>query len=211
MPRSTKILLRALGWFLAAGIIIILCLLRWGADILIAQNPSPGPVDAAIVLQGSILGENSRLAAAMELLQQRMVNRVLLGVPRQSYWGQAIPPMAREYLEKTYGADMAAHVDFCEFGQDVDSTLQEAEADLPCIREHHWKSIMIVTSDYHTRRAGMIWNRILKREWRDDPRPGMWIVGANDPEFEAPWWRHRRSAKTWLMEATKLAWASFAK
>ena len=193
---------RLLQWLLAAAIVVVVCLLLWGGDLLIASDPPPGHVDAAIVLQGSIAAEKARIAGAMDLLRRQVAGRALLSVPKESYWGQSIPPVARSYLERTYGSDLAARVDFCEIGLDVDSTLQEAKAVAPCIQEHHWQSIVIVTSNYHTRRAGILWRRVIRRE----PKIYVWIEGVTDSEFQQPWWRHRQAGKIWLMETTKLLW-----
>jgi hypothetical protein len=94
-------------------------------------------------------------------------------------------------------------VDFCETGAEVNSTVQEVKAVSPCIQEHHWQSMVIVTSNYHTRRAGILWRRLT----RHDPKIHIWIEGVTDPEFQQPWWRHRQSAKIWVMESSKLIWA----
>ena len=195
-------LLRTFGWLIVAVVVIAFCLLRWGGGLLIASDPAPSHVDAAIVLQGSIVAEKVRIAGAINLLRQNVADRVLLSVPKESYWGQSIPPAARAYLERTYGNELASRVDFCELGGGVDSTAQEAQALRPCIVEHHWHSIAIVTSNYHTRRAGIIWRRMNKRDLRTD----LWIDGVPDPEFQQPWWRHRESAKILFMESTKLIW-----
>jgi len=144
-----------------------------------------------------------RIAGAMDLSRQGIADRVLLSVPKESYWGQSLPPVARAYLERNYGGELAARVDFCETDADVNSTEQEAQALSACIREHHWQSIAIVTSNYHTRRAKMLWRRIA----RHDPNLHLWFRGVTDPEFQQPWWRHRQSAKIWVMECSKLAWA----
>ncbi len=202
MPSPTRSLFRALRWLGAAAAVGVLCLLCWGGDLLIASDPVPGHVDAAIVLQGSIAAEKARIAGAIDLLQRGVADRALLSVPKESYWGQSIPPVARSYLERNYGSDMAARVDFCETGGEVNSTVQEAQAVSPCIEEHHWQSIIIVTSDYHTRRSGMLW----KRMTRHHTNLHIWVEGVTDPEFQQPWWRHRESAKVWVMESAKLLW-----
>jgi uncharacterized SAM-binding protein YcdF (DUF218 family) len=178
-------------------------LLIWGADVLIATDPMPSHVDSAVVLQGSIVAEKARMAGAMSFLQRGIADRVLLIVPKESYWGQAIPPIARAYIERTYGADFASRVDFCETSAEVNSTRQEAEAALACVEEHHWRSIMVVTSDYHTRRARVLWRGTIRQH---DPVVNVSIEGIADPEFQKPWWRHRQSAKIWLAESLKLAW-----
>lgn len=183
-------------------VFLVLVFLFCGYRLLVAEDPLPGHAEAAIVLQGSIVGEKARLAGAINLLRQGAVDRALLSVPKESYWGQAIPPIARTYIEREYGADLAARVDFCELGGDVDSTRQEMEALESCIENHNWRSIIVVTSNYHTRRAGIIWRKLTQQ----DAHVRVWIDGVQDPEFQQPWWRHRRSAKTFVTESTKLVW-----
>ncbi len=196
---------RTLCSALAVCVVIVLGLLRWGGDLLIASDaPPPNHVDAAIVLQGSIVSEKVRIAGAIGLFRQGVADRVLLSVPKESYWGQSVPPLARAFIEQNYGSDAAARVDFCETGVEVNSTFEEAQALIPCLEDHHWHSIVIVTSDYHTRRAGILWRRTLKKH-----APGLHlrIDGVVDPEFQQPWWRHRQSAKIWFIESLKLAWS----
>jgi hypothetical protein len=186
-------------------LLIALTVLRWGGDLLVASDPQPAHVEAAVVLQGSIAAEKARLAGAVHLLQHGVADRILLSVPKESYWGQSIPPIARAYLERNYGSDVAARVDFCETGEAVNSTVQEAQALDACIREHRWQSIVVVTSNYHTRRAGIIWRKITAH----DANLHLTMEGVGDPEFQQPWWRQRQSAKTFVMEAAKLAWTVF--
>ena len=196
--------LRALGWLLAILLVVTICLLLWGGTLLIADDSLPSHVDAAIALQGSMVAEKVRIAGAMDLLRQGVAGQVLLSVPKESYWGQSMPPVARAYLERNYGHDLAASVDFCDTSADVNSTEEEAQEAITCIREHHWHSIVVVTSNYHTRRARMLWRRVIKH----DPDINVWVHGVTDPQFQQPWWGHRQSAKIWVMEFAKLAWAA---
>jgi uncharacterized SAM-binding protein YcdF (DUF218 family) len=201
MLSRVRSLWRWLRWLLAGAVMAAFCLLRWGGNLLIASDSLPARADAAIVLQGSIVGQRVRLAGAMDLLRRGAADRVLLSVPKESYWGQSIPPLARAYIERNYGNDLAARVDFCETSEEVNSTMQEAQALLPCIREYHWQSIVLVTSNYHTRRAGILWRRAMK----DDPAmQQLFVDGVADPEFQQPWWRHRQAAKTFVLETVKL-------
>jgi hypothetical protein len=43
---------------------------------------------------------------------------------------------------------------------------------------------------------------------KHDPNIHIWIDGVTDPEFRQPWWRHRQSAKIWVLEAMKLIWVT---
>jgi uncharacterized SAM-binding protein YcdF (DUF218 family) len=204
MPSPVSPLLRVLKWLFAAGVAIAFCVLYGGGHLLIASDPQPGHVDAAIVLQGSMAAEKARIAGAINLLQRGIADHALLSVPKESYWGQSIPLVARSYLERNFGRDLAARVEFCETDETVNSTREEAETVGACIRDHHWESMMIVTSNYHTRRAGMIWRQMTK----NDPKTRIFITGVKDPEFQEPWWHDRQSAKVWVMETTKLVWTA---
>jgi uncharacterized SAM-binding protein YcdF (DUF218 family) len=202
--RRTRPWLRGVLWILTAVLAIGICLLLAGGDLLIATDPLPDHVDAAVVLQGSVLGEDARLAGAVPLLRQGTARRILLSVPKESYWGQPVAPLAYGYINNRYGQEIADRVDFCETDLEVNSTQQEARMLAGCIREHGWHSVAVVTSDYHTRRAGIIWRRLLRQE---DPSLHLWMHGVEDPEFNATgWWRERLSAKTWVGEFTKLLW-----
>jgi hypothetical protein len=194
---------RVLGLMLGVAAAIVVCLMLWGRSLLIASDAIPPHVDAAVVLEGSISAEKTRIAGAVSLLQRGIAHRILVSVPRESYWGQSLPPVARSYMERTYGGDVASKIDFCETGPEINSTEQEAQADLRCIKERGWHSIVIVTSDYHSRRAGKVWRRAIKKE---DSGIQLWMNGVPDPDFREPWWRHRRSAKIWLSEFLKLLW-----
>jgi uncharacterized SAM-binding protein YcdF (DUF218 family) len=196
------------GKLLLVGIFVVLvvCFLRWGGYLLIAGGSAPEHVDAAVVLQGSIASENMRTAAAMASMQRGSASRVVISVPRESYWGEEIPPIARPYLEKKYGAELAARVDFCNTEPDVTSAQQEAQALSRCIEERGWKSIALVTSNYQSRRVRMIWRKTLSEE---DSAIYVSVEGVPDPDYQPRgWWRQRTYAETWLRESAKLALAS---
>jgi hypothetical protein len=179
-----------------------------GSRLLISEDPLPQHAAGAVVLQGSFLGERVRLAGAVALLQQGTTDRVLLSVPRESYWGQPISPMVENFIANTYGQEVANRVDFCESAADIDSTADEAQTLAECIRERGWRSVVLVTSEYHTRRAGIIWRKTVRQQHLDIQ---LWVHGVTDPEFRsAGWWYERRSAKTWLLEFTKLCSVPFA-
>ena len=199
--RPTRI--RYALWIVFVAVALLAGLLRWGGYLLISDDPLPSQVDAAVVLQGSVLGQRARVAGAVRVLREGKTSRILVSVPRESYWGQSVTPIAYADIKNKYGEDTASHIDFCEI-DDVDSTEEEAAALGKCIDERGLHSIAVVTSDYHTRRTGIIWRRMLRKRHSS---VHLWVHAVPDPEFHpSQWWRERRSAKTWLMESTKLLW-----
>ncbi len=204
MPRPRVRILRLL---ILLGLVFGLSVFLRGRELLIAVDPLPTHVEAAVVLQGSVTAEKARVAGAMNLAKGGVADRVMIIVPKESFWGQAIAPVARTYLERIYGAEISARVDFCETDGGVDSTGQEAEAALGCVQSHSWRSLAVVTSDYHTRRAGILWRRALRRR---NSGINVTMQGVSEDDFQSPWWRHRRSAKIWWNEATKLIWTELS-
>lgn len=193
-------------WLLGILAVLILCLLNWGGYLLVARDSLPEHVDAALVLQGSVARENARTAAAMELLQRGAANRVAISLPRESYWGEDMPLIARPYLEKKYGVDLAGRVDFCSTEPDLTSPQQEAQAMGPCIQEHGWRSIALLTSNYESRRVGLLWRKTLSH---GNSYVSVAVESVPDPDYQPRgWWRQGIYAKTWLRESAKLAWAS---
>src|SRR5271169_2460659 len=107
MRLSSKPLCRVLLGLCAAAAVIALILLFWGGGLLIASDALPDHADEAVVLQGSMIAEKTRIAGAITLLQQHVVSRVAISIPNESYWGQSLAPVARTYIERIYGADVA--------------------------------------------------------------------------------------------------------
>jgi hypothetical protein len=193
-------------WLVGIFAVLTLSLLNWGGFLLVAGDSVPEHIDAAVVLQGSIASVNTRTAAAMALLQRGSANRVAISVPRESYWGEEISQIARPYLEKKYGTELAGRVDFCNTEPDLTSPEREAQALGPCIQEHGWKSIALLTSNYQSRRVGIIWRKTLLN---GGPPVYVSVEGVPDPDYQPRgWWRQRLYAKTWLRESAELAWAS---
>jgi hypothetical protein len=197
---------------LAAVILLVLSLLgltlllRFGGYILFSPNSLPSHAQTAVVLQGSEIGEAARRDRAFQLLRNGTVQNVLLSVPQQQYLGVPIPELLRNFVQKQYGPELAKRVAYCE-QRDVFSTIDEALALQECIKDRDWNSIIVVTSTYHTRRAGMIWSTA---QSISHAHFEFAVDAAYDTDFDVRgWWRRRRSAKTWLLETTKLSSSCF--
>jgi DUF218 domain len=190
-------------WLAGIFVVVVLCVLKWGGYVLVARNSLPGHMDASVILQGPIASEKARIAAAMVLLQQGTTDRVALSIPKESEWGEEIAPVVRQYLENKYGAELAGRVDFCETAAGMNSIEQEAQALGACVQQHQWKTIVLVTSNYQSRRAGIIWRKTLPTT-PDSPIQVV-VDGVADSEYQPRrWWRQPDSAKVWLVEFAKL-------
>ena len=141
-------------------------------------------------------GKTDKLPArGLELLDQGYASRLILDVPAETriyQWNQA--DLARKYVE---GLPQAGSIAVCPVhGQ---STRDEAEDVARCLQGVSSQSILLVTSDYHTRRALSIFSRV---------SPASYSVAAafDEHEFGTQWWRHRQWAKVNFEEWLKLIW-----
>jgi uncharacterized SAM-binding protein YcdF (DUF218 family) len=88
------------------------------------------------------------------------------------------------------------------FVQDADSTKEEAEALRKLVKEKKWRSIIVVTSNYHTRRARYVFRRVFPQgiEIR--------VASARDGDFDPEhWWEKRKSIKELMREFAGMAMA----
>jgi uncharacterized SAM-binding protein YcdF (DUF218 family) len=86
------------------------------------------------------------------------------------------------------------------FAQDADNTREEAEALARLAVDRRWKSLVIVTSNYHTRRARYIFRRVFP------PGIEISVASAQDGDFDPErWWEKRKSIKLFMSELMGMA------
>src|SRR6266481_3664234 len=76
------------------------------------------------------------------------------------------------------------------FAHDADSTLEEAQALARFAKERKWRSVIVVTSNFHTRRTRYIFRRVFPQGME------VRIASARDGDFDPErWWEKRKSIK----------------
>jgi hypothetical protein len=77
----------------------------------------------------------------------------------------------------------------------AENTREEASEVAKLIHTRGWKRVVVVTSNYHARRARFIYGRILP------PNVSFRVSGARDSEFDpSRWWETRQGQKLFLSE-----------
>jgi hypothetical protein len=177
--------------------------LRFGGYLLVGRDPLPAHAQAAVALSASLNERMARETEAVRLVRDGLTDYALLSIPQVNYWGEPAPELARHYLDRTYPPAIASRIFLCV--EDANSTIEEALVLRRCLEDHGWRSVIVVTSNYHTRRAGIIWSRVLSGA---HPPFIMSAWGVDDGVFDPDgWWRSRLYAKTWVLEFTKLIWS----
>lgn len=94
--------------------------------------------------------------------------------------------------------------DIIKIEHTADSTLEEARIILKAVKRHEIKSVILVTSNYHSKRA----KRAVSKGFGNQIK--VFVHAANDRQFYPDpdnWWKSRRQAKTLLQELIKTAWS----
>ncbi len=76
------------------------------------------------------------------------------------------------------------------FSHDGDSTLEEAQSLVRIVKERKWHSVIVVTSNFHTRRARYIFLHVFPQGM------AVRVASARDGDFDPEdWWIRRKSIK----------------
>jgi hypothetical protein len=161
-------------------------------QILVINAPQRS--DLIVVLAGET---DRRPALALDLLRQGYAPRILLDVPASAkIYDSTLTQIAADYVRKL---PVASQIALCPIAGL--STRDESHDVATCLTaEHGATRILLVTSDYHTRRALSI--------LRHEIRGRYFLVAAahDDSQFGIRWWTHRQWAKICLDEWLRLIW-----
>jgi uncharacterized SAM-binding protein YcdF (DUF218 family) len=185
---------RRFRWLIPAILVTALVLawplwFRWlGSYLVSAGSPCHG--DLIVVLGGDYRG--NRILKAGELIRQGYAPRALVSGPG-GFYGLYESDMAIPFaVRHGYPAEW-----FTGFPHEGQSTREEAAAILPELRRRGVRRFVLVTSDYHTRRAGRMFRS-------QDPKADFCVVAARDADFrQNNWWHNREGQKQFALEWLK--------
>lgn len=185
--RAGRRWLRALGCTIAflAAIAILLQLsqsiwLPWIGEWLVSSD-TPEPADLIVVLGGDFWGR--RVVEAADLGLRGYAPHVMISGP--DYWsrpeGKFVPEgeMATRFLvEKGYPRGL-----FWTFRHHAASTIEEGKVLATELKRLKAKRVLIVTSNFHSRRTSLIFHSVL-------PFTEVRVIGAPEEYFQPEsWWK----------------------
>jgi uncharacterized SAM-binding protein YcdF (DUF218 family) len=161
-------------------------------------DEAPAPADAILVL-GDDDYEGDRVARAAELYRDRWAPLVVGSGRYLRPYASIAQLMQRDLTER--GVPASAVVVFAHSAR---NTREEVEALRKLATERKWRHVIVVTSNYHTRRT----RYILRRVWPADYE--FRVIAASDVNYDpARWWESRGSVKTFLYESVGLVVAAW--
>ena len=149
--------------------------------LVVSEEPKPS--DVIIVISGGI----DRTPYGVELYKQGYANTILL-----SGGGSG-------YMEKQ-ALSLGVPKDHILLEQKSGTTFENAKYSSVIVRAHGFKSAILVTSPFHTRRAGMFFHQFFQ---------GINLTVCAvpyDPSLADNWWKNGSLAKNVLEEYLKFVW-----
>ena len=182
--------MRQIRAILSFAAVLAIIFVATSGGFLVVNEPSKA--DVAVVLAGET---DARPRLGLEMLRRGYVQRLILDVPAaEKVYSWPETELAEKYVKSL---PEAPAVSVCPvYGL---STKAEAQDVAGCLREVPAKTVLVVTSDYHTRRAVTIFRHEL-------PQYRFSVVGASTPDFGEHWWTRRQWAKINFDEWVRLAW-----
>jgi uncharacterized SAM-binding protein YcdF (DUF218 family) len=163
-------------------------LMRFAAQSWIMDDP-PEHADAILVI-GSDNFYGDRATRATELYRQGWAPLVVASGKRLRPAADVATLVEHDLIERGVPREKIVR-----YAHDAESTREEAEGLLKIAAERHWKSVMVVTSNYHTRRARYIFQKVFGSTGT------VRIASAHDAGFDPEhWWEKRSSTKQFARE-----------
>jgi uncharacterized SAM-binding protein YcdF (DUF218 family) len=170
---------------------LLAALASQAARFLVVNEPEKS--DAIVVLAGDT---KVRPVRGLDLLRQGMAPRLFLDAEtRDVIYDQPLVEIVQKYVNSLGEANRVSVCPITGY-----STIAEADDVSRCLQPLGAHRVLIVTSDYHTRRALMIFRHRL-------PQYQFSAAAAhNGAEFGEAWWRNREWAKVTFDEWMKMLW-----
>jgi uncharacterized SAM-binding protein YcdF (DUF218 family) len=150
---------------------------------------SPESSDAIVIL-GNDDFEGNRAVRAAELFKAGWAPHVIASGQSFRPYASAAELEQHDLLER--GVPPGAITKLVHRARDTREEALEVSA---MLSSHGWKKVLIVTSNYHTRRARYIYQRTLP------PGSQLRVIAAHDPEYDPDkWWWSRAGVKTFFRE-----------
>ena len=189
-------LLAALGVLatvLGAAIVLRPLLLETMARLLVVSD-EPAPADAIVVLGGDWQG---RIQKGIQLFKEGYAPRLVVT------GGMLIAPdrTQADYLAEVAQRAGVPAAAIIKEGRSS-STWQDAVLTVDLARRLGWKRVIVVTSEWHSRRAAMVFRRVYGKA-------GVEVLSVPSAEWRFDtyrWWQYPDGGETILIEWLRLAW-----
>ena len=178
-------------------VVVVLCAVLYGARHPILRFAGewwvidqPAAHADALLLLGDDNFYADRATHAAELIRHGVAPVVVASGRRLRPGAGVVELQEHDLIERGVPKDK-----IIRFPHDAESTLEEAVALSRLCTERHFHSVIVVTSNYHARRARHIFDKVFP------PTITVSVAGAHDGDFDPEhWWEKRKSQELFVHE-----------
>src|ERR1700676_5604762 len=163
-------------------------LLRFAGESWIVDDPLEH-ADAILVLSDDNFYAD-RATRATQLYREVMAPLLVASGRRLRPYAGIAELMEHDLVERGVPKDKIVRM-----AHDADNTRVEAQGLAQVATQHKWRSVIVVTSNYHTRRARYIFLHVFPAQFQ------VRVTGSHDGDFDPEhWWQTRQSLKALTRE-----------
>ncbi len=179
-----------------AAVLVLCALLYWARHPIMRFAGESWVVDApaahadALLLLGDDNFYADRATHAAELIRHGVAPVVVASGRRLRPSAGVVELQEHDLIERGVPKDK-----IIRFPHDADSTKEEAVALARFCADRHFRSVIVVTSNYHARRARYIFDKVFP------VTISVSVAGAHDGDFDPEnWWEKRKSQGLFIHE-----------
>lgn len=177
--------------------IIILIIVRIGANLgsFLIVNDELNKADAIVVFSGD---NGPRTEKGVELLKEGLGDYLILS------GGIVYDDVTMAELMKNYAMKLEVPEENILIDDKAATTHENAEFTKDIIEESNFKSIIVVTSEYHSRRSKLAMKKVLENTLVDGKKVEVMVAHSTEEKFTTKWWTSGNSILIVISEYLKL-------
>ncbi len=177
--------------------IIILIIVGIGANLgsFLIVNDELHKADAIVVFSGD---NGPRTEKGVELLKEGLGEYLILS------GGIVYDDVTMAELMKNHAIKLGVPKEKILIDDKASTTHENAEFTKKIIEENNFKSIIVVTSEYHSRRSKLAMEKALKNTLVDGESVEVMVANSTEEKFTTKWWTSGNSVLIVISEYLKL-------
>ena len=190
MSRKKCVIIGIVFIFLTA---IVYCFFNLGNYLVVQDNLEKA--DAIVVFSGD---NGPRTEMGVDLLKKGYGKYLILS------GGKVYDDVTMAELMKNHAINLGVDENLIILDRKSESTSDNAKYTKDIIVKNNFKSVIVVTSDYHTRRSKLAMEKALEGVKINDEDVIVQVYPSNDKEFSTKWWTSGSSVLIVISEYLKL-------
>lgn len=177
--------------------IIILIIVGIGANLgsFLIVNDELHKADAIVVFSGD---NGPRTEKGVELLKEGLGEYLILS------GGIVYDDVTMAELMKNHAIKLGVPKEKILIDDKASTTHENAEFTKDIIEESNFKSIIVVTSEYHSRRSKLAMKKVLENTLVDGKKVEVMVAHSTEEKFTTKWWTSGNSILIVISEYLKL-------